>query len=325
MIENEIIYDRIKGCLTAVASSDALNNLKLTTGKSYMSAFKFNPDYREKPVQEQYLQYYKGKNTTDKYLFVGFNNGSSTMSPSNMMKALIDSMHALMMWKEDTQNSSIYVDPTVYLNMAIDMSPWIKSYWEPFESRICWSTAVAVGVLATWLFDDSKDINRDIKIVASSPLLALHLDDDEKDNARQIMNERTFCGILAAVIRNLIIYNRHVDTADYLLIVSECALRNLWGDELTCNVIGKEALRDASNLSDPMYESRLHMLDWSRNSIVGGSPCHGYMLYGGIRCSSILGCVNGYESFPYKDMLKYVEVMPQIEELMTQIKTRFLN
>lgn len=162
-------------------------------------------------------------------------------------------------------------------------------------------------------------------VALSDALYALHLDDDEKDNARQIMKERTICGILAAVIRNLIIYNRHVDTADYLLIVSECALRNLWGDELTCNVIGKEALRDASNISDPMYESRLHMLDWSRNSIVGGSPCHGYMLYGGIRCSSILGCVNGYESFPYKDMLKYVEVMPQIEELMTQIKTRFLN
>lgn len=69
MIENEIIYDRIKGCLTAVALSDALNNLKLTTGKSFKSAFKFNPDYREKPVPEQYLQYYKGKNTTDKYLF----------------------------------------------------------------------------------------------------------------------------------------------------------------------------------------------------------------------------------------------------------------
>ena len=49
------------------------------------------------------------------------------------------------------------------------------------------------------------------------------------------------------------------------------------------------------------------------------------MLYGGIRCSSIVGCVNGYESFPYKDMLKYVEVMPQIDELMTHVKTRFLN
>ena len=136
MIENEIIYDRIKGCLTAVALSDALNNLKLTTGKSFKSAFKFNPDYREKPVPEQYLQYYKGKNTTDKYLFLGF-NGSPTMPPSNMMKALIDSMYALMMWKEDTQKSGIYVDPTAYLNMAIDMSPWIKSYWEQFESRIC--------------------------------------------------------------------------------------------------------------------------------------------------------------------------------------------
>lgn len=324
MIENEIIYDRIKGCLTAVALSDALNNLKLTTGKSFKSAFKFNPDYREKPVPEQYLQYYKGKNTTDKYLFLGF-NGSPTMPPSNMMKALIDSMHALMMWKEDTQKSGIYVDPTAYLNMAIDMSPWIKSYWEPFESRICWSTAVAVGVLATWLFDYSKDINRDIKIVASSPLLALHLDDDEKDNARLIMKERTICGILAAVIRNLIIYNRHVDTADYLQIVSECALRNLWGDELTCNVIGKEALCDASNLSVPMYDFLFHMLDWSRNSIEKGSTCHGWMLYGGIRCSSIVGCVNGYESFPYKDMLKYVEVMPQIDELMTHVKTRFLN
>ena len=104
-----------------------------------------------------------------------------------MMKALIDSMHALMMWKEDTQKSGIYVDSTAYLNMAIDMSPWIKSYWEQFESRICWSTAVAVGVLATWLVEYSKNINRDIKIVASSPLLALHLDDDEKDNARLIM------------------------------------------------------------------------------------------------------------------------------------------
>lgn len=324
MTENVIIYDRIKGCLTAIALSDALNNLKLTTGKSYMSAFKYNPDYREKPIPEQYLKYFKGKNTTDEYLFLGF-NGSPTMPPSNMMKALIDSMHALMMWKEDTQNSGIYVDPTVYLNMAIDMTPWINSYWEPFESRICCSTAVAVGVLATWLFDDSKDINRDIKIVASSPLLALHLDDDENENARQIMKERTICGILAAVIRNLIIYNHHVDTADYLQIVSECALRNLWGDELTCNVIGKEALRDASNLSAPMYEFLLHLLDWSRNSIEKGSTCHGLMLYGGIRCSSIVGCVNGYESFPYKDILKYVEVMPQVEELMTQIKTRFLN
>lgn len=324
MTENVIIYDRIKGCLTAIALSDALNNLKLTTGKSYMSAFKYNPDYREKPIPEQYLKYFKGKNTTDEYLFLGF-NGSPTMPPSNMMKALIDSMHALMMWKEDTQNSGIYVDPTVYLNMAIDMTPWINSYWEPFESRICWSTAVAVGVLATWLFDDSKDINRDIKIVASSPLLALHLDDDEKENARQIMKERTICGILAAVIRNLIIYNRHVDTADYLQIVSECALRNLWGDELTYNVIGKEALRDANNLSAPMYEFLLHLLDWSGNSIEKGSTCHGLMLYGGIRCSSIVGCVNGYESFPYKDMLKYVEVIPEVEKLMTQIKTRFLN
>ena len=190
---------------------------------------------------------------------------------------------------------------------------------------ICRHGSRAVGVLATWLFDDSKDINRDIKIVASSPLLALHLDDDEKDNARLIMKERTICGILAAVIRNLIIYNRHVDTADYLQIVSECALRNLWGDELTCNVIGKEALCDASNLSVPMYDFLFHLLDWSRNSIEKGSTCHGRMLYGGIRCSSIVGCVNGYESFPYKDMLKYVEVMPQIDELMTHVKTRFLN
>lgn len=90
-------------------------------------------------------------------------------------------------------------------------------------------------------------------------------------------------------------------------------------------MIGKEALCDASNLSVPMYDFLFHLLDWSRNSIEKGSTCHGLMLYGGIRCSSIVGCVNGYESFPYKDMLKYVEVMPQIDELMTHVKTRFLN
>lgn len=323
LIEKEIIFDRIKGCLTAVALSDALNNLKSTTGKSYDDAFKFNPDYREKPIPEQYLQYFKGKNTTDRYLFVGF-NGSPTMPPSNGMNALIDCLYALMMWKEDTQNSGHYVDPTVYLNMAIDKSLWCCNYfWEPF--RISWSTALAVGILGTWLFDGSEDIYRDIKIVASNPLFALHLDDNEKENTRLILEVRTRCGILAAVIRTLIIYNHHVDTADYLMIVSECALRNLWGDELTCNVIGKEALRDASNLSNPWYDYLFHMLDWNANSIEKGSPCHGQMLYSGITCASILGCVNGYESFPRKDMLKYVEVMPKIEELMEQIKIQFLN
>ena len=90
-------------------------------------------------------------------------------------------------------------------------------------------------------------------------------------------------------------------------------------------MIGKEALCDASNLSVPMYDFLFHLLDWRRNSIEKGSTCHGWMLYGGIRCSSIVGCVNGYESFPCKDMLKYVEVMPQIDELMTHVKTRFLN
>lgn len=123
-----------------------MNNLELTTGKSYNSAFKYNPDYREKPVPEQYLQYYKGKNTTDKYLFVGF-NGSPTMPPSNMMKALIDSMHALMMWKEDTQNSGIYVDPTAYLNTAIDMSPWIKSYWNRLNREY---VGVQLWQLVSW-------------------------------------------------------------------------------------------------------------------------------------------------------------------------------
>lgn len=324
MIENEIIYDRIKGCLTAVALSDALNNLKLTTGKSYMSAFKFNPDYRERPIPEQYLQHFKGKNTTDKYLFLGF-NGSPTMPPSTMMSALIDCMYSLMMWKEDILKSGNYVDPEKYIYKAIDKSLWNYDFWIPFESRICWSTALSVGVLGSWLFDFSDDINRDIKVVATNPLHNLTLDDEEKENARLILEERTHCGIFAAVIRNLIVHHHHVNVDRYLAIVIDCASRDYWGDIEVCDSIGVEAQNLAIKLSVPGNEYLTQMLDWKSRSPIEKGSGQSRLLYGGIRYSAILGCVNGYESFPYKDMLKYVEVMPQIEELMIHIKTRFLN
>ena len=237
MIEKEIIFDRIKGCLTAVALSDALNNLKLTTGRSYASAFKFNPDYREEPIPEQYLPYVKGKNTTDRYLFVGF-NGSPTMPPSNMMRALIDCIYALIKWKEDLRESGNYVDPEKYIYQAIDKSSWNYDLMTPLGFRMCWSTALAVGILGSWLFDFSEDIDQEIKVIATHPLLNLHLNDEEAENARLIWEERTHCGIFAAVIRNLIVHPHYVDVNRYLAIVIHCALRNYWGDKQICDSIG---------------------------------------------------------------------------------------
>lgn len=63
----------------------------------------------------------------------------------------------------------------------------------------------------------------------------------------------------------------------------------------------------------------------SRNSKRKGSHLYGQMLYGGIRCSAILGSVHGYEGFPYKNVLKHVKVMPEIEELMAKIRAQYLD
>ena len=34
---------------------------------------------------------------------------------------------------------------------------------------------------------------------------------------------------------------------------------------------------------------------------------------------------DGYEAFPYKNLLKQVKIMPEIEELMANIRTQYLN
>lgn len=311
MNEKEVILDRIKGCLTAVALSDAINNFEKATGKLFLLV-------RDKPGSQK-------KAAREHSFHRDVNSKNSLLPPSNMMRGLIDCMYALMMWKDDLLESGNYLDPGKYIDIAIDKSLWNYNFFTPFESRMCWSTAIAVGILGSWLFDFSEDINRDIKVIATNPLLKLHLDDDEDENKRLILGERTQCGIFSAVIRNLIIYQRQVETADYLMIVSECATRNLWGDETKAGSIGNEALFDFSKMSDSRYEYLSHMLEWEKNSIRTGSYYHGQMLYGGIRCSAILGCVNGYEAFPYKDALKHVKVMPEIEELMANIRTQYLN
>lgn len=41
--------------------------------------------------------------------------------------------------------------------------------------------------------------------------------------------------------------------------------------------------------------------------------------YTGIRCSANMGCLNGYDSIPFKDMFKYVGVMSDIEKLVDDI------
>lgn len=314
MINKKIILDRIKGCLYTVALSDAITYLKATTGKNYNSAFRYNPDYKDKPVPEQYLKFYEGKNITDKYIFVGF-DGRAKMQPSRTMRATLNCMRALLMWKDDLQKTGIYVDPSDYINCAIESSQWENYFSGPFEQRIIWSPTIAVGVLGSWLFDFSDNINHDIKVTASNPLFNLHLSDDEEENSQEILKERTKAGIFAAIIRNLIISNEPVDVAHYIAIVCECALREDWGDERWRELIGKEALAmDLKHYTTKLFE-------WGCcGSIESGAPFVGLFLDGGILYSATLGSVNGFESFPYKDQLQYVEIMSEIEDLMANIE-----
>lgn len=277
MLCRDIILDRIKGCLTAVALSDALNILKTNTGSTY--------------------------------------SGNATLSSSDVVKGTIDCMYALMLWRNEVDRTGAYIDPQTYIDIAIDRSAWNYDYFTPMGLRMSWCTALAAGLLGSWLFDFEEDVNSTIMAVATNPLFNLHLCEDEADNKERIMEERSRYGIFASTISNLIISNDKVDMARFLMIVYHCATRC----RLSNDSIAVSASSDANKLGEKSWASLSNVLEWQGiGGLLNGSSWTS-LLSIGIVYSAVLGSVNGYETFPFKNRADHLELMPAIDRLVAEI------